>query len=976
MDFKFDLQLFAALDLTGSTFTCDAADVGKKTYYLDADGETLKSTHASTDIAYVTLNTAKAAAAAGAIDVASVTVYKAWGGGAALTVATGTKVACEEQAAAVNFTVGTDNIFDAKAFNYDGEYLTQATGLVGVASKTVKLKSASGSFAEPGVTFSNLTATLSGVADAITAFTSGTITTTSAFTATTAVSVYSVAIPAGAATYTASTDSNNNSKVTATLKGNGQAFDTTAATVPFNVIGNNTDETFTVGGTKNHTVSAGGGHDTIILGTTTGAVSISTGAGNDSIFADDNGSKIGSGSVFNLGDGNNVADLTLKSDGTAAGTAASGSEVSIVGGSGKDVINLADLTKSSVSGGAGADSIVSSDATNTLTGGADKDIFVISAKTNAANVADYKLGEDVFEVTAANDAGLVTYANALADPTATKLSYDGTAGMIASDGAANGAATITSSSGYFGVELKGTGAEKNVGLLWAGENAANINYTGVTKNVVMTGMTNDASDLLIGGDKDDTLYAGAGDSVYGGTGKDLITIKSGAAGVYVGMSATSGEDTVQGFNAGFDTNEADALYLVNGTINDLKFTGTGTGAVTVKGGKSTLVTNVTAGTDNSAHFIIKENNTDKKVYVINDNGTLAFDDNSEMADYFIGSGTVGSGIALTGYSGDIMVDLTNSAFRNIASVTGGDGNSTLIGGTGKETLTGGKGTTSIYGGAGSDLLVSGEGSTTFFQMNGGGKDTVSGFVAGTEDNSDVLNLSSVSTISRKDASNFTVKVTDADVLTVQQGANSGVDVGVKWASGDASGVAKIGITGQENGFTYASGITNYIGSSKNDVVSLAGGTTDNFEVWVDKTGGTFSSIEAYDMSGTTGDVLFAGKANTSETITGGQGSSSLWGGAGNTKDVLVGNGSGTTQFFYGLGEGSDVINGSSQDSVNLYNITVNDITKATINDNNVVFTTTGNTTVTVSGGVGTFKLADGSAWTANYSSKTWDPANN
>ena len=272
-----------------------------------------------------------------------------------------------------------------------------------------------------------------------------------------------------------------------------------------------------------------------------------------------------------------------------------------------------------------------------------------------------------------------------------------------------------------------------------------------------------------------------------------------------------------------------------------------------------------------------------------------------------------------------------------------------------------------------DTLVSGDGKTTFFATSESGKDVVTGFVVGADDTSDVLNVSSISKVSRTSSTSFTLNVDNSNSLKVTQKSGD-VNSNIQWVSGNANGVAKIGITGSNNNFSYDTVTTNYIGSNKVDTVSLTSGTTDNFNVWLDQTGGMFSSIEVYDLKNTSGDVLMAGKADTKETIIGGKSNASLWGGAGNTADVLKSTSGSTTDFFYGLGDGNDSISGSANDTVNLYNINLSDITKADINSSSVVFTTTANNTVSVSGSVGTFKLADGTAWTANYSSKTWSAA--
>lgn len=404
---------------------------------------------------------------------------------------------------------------------------------------------------------------------------------------------------------------------------------------------------------------------------------------------------------------------------------------------------------------------------------------------------------------------------------------------------------------------------------------------------------------------------------------------------------------------------------MDGSVEDATITNDGAD-ITVKSGKGTLkLTAPTNFANNGTKLLVG----DKKVYSIAKNQTLSLSDSEDFADYFYG--TDGSAISLANYQNDISVDLSSSMFKNISTLTGGKGNTTLIGSAKGDSLVGGAGATSLYGGAGKDTLKSGSGVTTFFLATGGGKDTVQGFVVGTnEDTSDVVNIfnASLTDVKRTAADTFTMKVSDSDSLQVTQ-ATSGLDQKIQWASGDAKGVAKIGYSSQANSFTYDSEVTNYLGGSKNDTVSFGSGS-DDVNLWLDNET-AYSSIETFDATGRTGSVLIAGSAANSETIKGGNGDSSLWGGAGSNKDVLIGNSSATNVFFYGMGNGSDSISGSSKDTINLFDIQLSDLTAATIDTTNrrVILTTTANETVTVSGGVQDF-VVGGVTYTTKYASSS------
>ena len=728
------------------------------------------------------------------------------------------------------------------------------------------------------------------------------------------------------------------------------------------------------------TLSGGAGNDEIKVLAYADS-SIVGGAGNDSItFAAANGT-VASGVFVDGGDGKNeikrdtgVTNLGTASNWTVkggkdadvidfSGITTAGSEWSIDGGDGNNDIKVGTgITFSTVKAGSGNDTIFSAAANNTITGGAGKDVFDIATAGAAANIADYTYGSDSILV---NDASI---ANAKTVTATGGLSTDGVLDYSkVTTAGTSGQATVTASGGFYAVTLVDNTASKNkVDLGWVKDEATTINASSLTNKAVLVGTVNGTDgDLLVGGSKDDVLYAGANDSIYGGAGKDELVIANNT-GVYVGVGTSSGADTATGFVAGFDIDSADAVYLVDGNIADMTVSDDGTsGNVTVKSGKGTLdLQNVTTdGTTGAVKLLVNG----KKVYSVADGKTVSVASADDIADYFYGSKD--SGIYLGDYEDDISVDLSNAMFKNIVSVTGGKANTTIMGSKAAETLYGGTGTTSLYGGAGKDSLVSGTGVTTFFLTNGAGKDSVSGFVTGTDEStSDVLNIfnAGLTGITRSSGSSFTLKVSDTDSLTVNQASGDYNDK-IQWVSGSAKGVAKIGYSSQANTFAYDSEVTNYLGGSKSDTVTFSG--SEDVNVWLENNG-TYSSIEVLDASGSTGDATLAGSA-ASETLRGSNGNASLWGGVGNAKDVLISNSSSTTTFFYGMGQGSDSISGGTNDTVNLYDMQLSDLASANIDTSGrrVIFTTTAGDTVTVSGGVQNFTVG-GTTYQTSYASNT------
>jgi Ca2+-binding RTX toxin-like protein len=80
------------------------------------------------------------------------------------------------------------------------------------------------------------------------------------------------------------------------------------------------------------------------------------------------------------------------------------------------------------------------------------------------------------------------------------------------------------------------------------------------------------------------------------------------------------------------------------------------------------------------------------------------------------------------YSGAATNDIMATGDLN-DSLAGGAGNDLLVGRGGNDTLNGGAGNDTLVGGMGNDLLIGGAGSDVIRLENGGGTDTVQGFVA-------------------------------------------------------------------------------------------------------------------------------------------------------------------------------------------------------------------------------------------------------
>ena len=132
--------------------------------------------------------------------------------------------------------------------------------------------------------------------------------------------------------------------------------------------------------------------------------------------------------------------------------------------------------------------------------------------------------------------------------------------------------------------------------------------------------------------------------------------------------------------------------------------------------------------------------------------------------------------------------------------------------------------------------------------------------------------------------------------------------------------------------------------------------------------GNFKVLDASQSDGS--NILAGNELNNS--IVGGAGNDSLWGGYTSSNDTLVG-GSGHNTFFYLQGNGRDVIqNAHDGDNIILDDITLDQIADANITADGVVlkFTDGGSLIVNSMANV-TYQLANGSRYSANHSTLAW-----
>ena len=288
----------------------------------------------------------------------------------------------------------------------------------------------------------------------------------------------------------------------------------------------------------------------------------------------------------------------------------------------------------------------------------------------------------------------------------------------------------------------------------------------------------------------------------------------------------------------------------------------------------------------------------------------------------------------------------------------------LGGNTNDNQILAGLAGSTMWGGAlGNDILAGGAGRDNFWYLLGGGQDTAVNFATGSA--GDVLSFVSggVTGILRDgnvlaalmaDGGSFTAITDDA---TAANTVNYSVD-------GTNILFAKIGNTYVENNFAYEGDGVSYLGGLAVDTINILTPNTS-----VNLANGNFSSIEVLNAINSGGGGTLFGDAAANQIYSGGNGSV-LWGG-GIADDILQGAG-GVDIFLYGRGEGNDVIvNVGDDDTVNLYNATLADITFEQETESGMLIGVGSNVLSIVGTNNTTVAFADGLTVRYNRAAKVW-----
>lgn len=659
--------------------------------------------------------------------------------------------------------------------------------------------------------------------------------------------------------------------------------------------------------------------------------SISTGAGNDTVT----GATV-EGVTYDLGDGNDVIDI-----------ASTGKKATIDAGAGNDSLKIA---------GEGTQ----------VTLGDGKDTISIGAKN--VNITDFDWANDTIQLAS--------------DLDVSSLATDGGWGNSAATGTVEAA-----DAGFYAISANVGGETKN--YAWAGTDGTTIDVSGSKSKVgfqIYSNINDEAGDSVIGSRQNDSIVAGSNDTIDGGRGDDSISIAKGATAVTYKLYDGGDSDTVQGFTAGFDS-EDDVIYVDTADAIKKASIASTSGLIIATGKAKVSLAGVATGTDSlNVKVNVAGENANVQFFESGKNDSLNGDAN------YVWSMTDDGTLKLVADSTDYTIDLGNSTnygdtrmYHNVSNVdaSASNGNVVLVSGSKAAKLTGGTGSSTLIGaGSKGDVLVGGSGNDVYEYAAGYGKDTIDKYsyenTASSKNGEDTIHFASAASSFTSNGKNITLTFNSdsSQTLTVKdRGANDAI----RFTVGDdtVATVAKVGNATAANKFTFSDDVTLYAGGSKVDTVTVGTDTYDKKNIWLDNSGtdksAQYYGIEVVDASATTADVVIAG-SSANETLKASKGKSDLNGGAGN--DVLYGNKSGDTTFWFGAKGGKDTIMSSNTtDKVLLYDYDTTDINaSACTYGTNLTLAFNDGSTLTVknvSAGAQQFTLKDGSVWTYDTKTKTF-----
>lgn len=464
----------------------------------------------------------------------------------------------------------------------------------------------------------------------------------------------------------------------------------------------------------------------------------------------------------------------------------------------------------------------------------------------------------------------------------------------------------------------GKGSRQKVGF--ASKNAS-LDASNETDDLIVQG--GDYAQLR-GSSGDDTIFAGKENFVDPGDGENYVKLQGGGSTIVL-----NGKTTVEGFTTGLDYG-ADTLYAASPPGVDF----TDNGLTFFNGSDSLVFADIF--TNSKFNMFYEEvdglkNQLREAVFLADDQWYNVAED-GEVSYYVGATEKTNHGVDFSGVSEALDVTLETDYLsttatmwlNNVHSIIGGAGETKITGSNQNDTIIAGTGETSITGGGGKDLLIGNDGdkrgSTEFIisGTNNGAQTTISNFEFIENDGDNQATFDNLNLGMSGGNEVIDLKTDGDDLAILVRGSSGAVE---KITLKDAAGKEFLVDRGQETETVAQiaasevsinnSCVDFYLATEKNATVKI--GDVQSAKVWLESPEnsdgvefvGDFSVIDA---RGSEAEVELAGN-DAANTIYGGLGYASMWGGAGNANDLMVG-GTAHNEFYYEVGNGNDTILGS------------------------------------------------------------------
>ena len=640
----------------------------------------------------------------------------------------------------------------------------------------------------------------------------------------------------------------------------------------------------------------------------TGADSITSGLGADAIWGG-----AGNDSITLTTDTTAIADTVWFATGNGTDTV-TGFEAGFEDTD--DVVNLYDATLS--------DALVYDDGTSTairvgdstmILTGVDPDAIIdlkVQEKSGTVKKAAFDLaGSQAFTVTGADDEADVYYGNGSA------LDYSGyTESGLKVD-------LYTDTAKYKGISQITASAVVGGTYIGSSNAATTIDASGATEANTIWGGSANADVISLNDTARDTVWFGA----------------------------TDGADSIMGSSYGYaDTSDVIKLWDVT-DLATVTFSDNGTTA-TITDGSAVLDTGFAIAATGANILVEDAAGTIKKVAFSADKSQAATIKGitvDGVADYVLGTKDITDTVT---YDANLITDLTvnlqdSSVYSSIENInaSGAAGNLTLIGAADvASAITAGAKNNVIWAGSSEDNAITltvdaaTNKDTIWYGGTYDGKDTVTNF--GANDTVKFWDMSvaelATSGVTVGSAANRTFTFSTSNILELDALGAAATSINIK-DKNDTSVKVQIGAAVATD-FTYddttkiyfgIAGVANTVSASEANATFYLdnGKATAQFGAAMTVNDIYFNHVTALDASGMHGDYTLIGSASVANTLTGGAGTTAMWGG-GLSNTAMVGDTAGVDTVWFGSGDGMDTFtNAGATDKIVLWNtVAIADLT--------------------------------------------------